>query len=87
MLGNEIDQNGPPPTDPSFGAYQGWIKQSFDKSYSRQHGMFIAADFNYKAQTNLEFEGPCARGLVTHADHRADQPSAQEYRSSFHGSP
>jgi Ca2+-binding RTX toxin-like protein len=30
LLGNEIDQNGPPPTDPSFGAYQGWIKQSFD---------------------------------------------------------
>jgi Ca2+-binding RTX toxin-like protein len=30
LLGNEIDQNGPPPSDPSFGAYQGWIKQSFD---------------------------------------------------------
>ena len=30
LLGNEIDQNGPPPGDPSFGAYQGWIQQSFD---------------------------------------------------------
>ena len=30
LLGNEIDMNGPPPTDPSFGAYQTWIKQSFD---------------------------------------------------------
>ena len=30
LLGNEIDQNGPPPGDPSFGAYQNWIHQSFD---------------------------------------------------------
>ena len=30
LLGNEIDQGGPPPGDPSFGAYQGWIQQSFD---------------------------------------------------------
>ena len=30
LLGNEIDQNGPPPGDPSFGAYQTWIEQSFD---------------------------------------------------------
>jgi len=30
LLGNEIDQNGPPPGDPSFAAYQGWIQQSFD---------------------------------------------------------
>jgi hypothetical protein len=30
LLGNEIDQNRPPPNDPSFGAYQGWIQQSFD---------------------------------------------------------
>lgn len=30
LLGNEIDQNGPPPGDPLFGAYQGWIQQSFD---------------------------------------------------------
>jgi hypothetical protein len=30
LLGNEIDQNGPPPGDPSFGAYQSWIQQSFD---------------------------------------------------------
>lgn len=30
LLGNELDQNGPPPGDPSFGAYQTWIQQSFD---------------------------------------------------------
>lgn len=30
LLGNEIDQNGPPPGDPSFGAYQTWIQQAFD---------------------------------------------------------
>ena len=30
LLGNEIDMNGPPPNDPSFGAYQSWIQQSFD---------------------------------------------------------
>ncbi len=30
LLGNEIDANGPPPTDPNFDAYLGWIKQSFD---------------------------------------------------------
>ena len=30
LLGNEIDQNGPPPNDPSFNSYKGWINQSFD---------------------------------------------------------
>jgi hypothetical protein len=29
LLGNEIDQNGPPPSDPSFASYQQWIQQSF----------------------------------------------------------
>jgi Ca2+-binding RTX toxin-like protein len=30
QLGNEIDANGPPPTDPSFNSYKTWITQSFD---------------------------------------------------------
>jgi len=31
LLGNEIDANGPPPTDPDFNTYwQTWIPQSFD---------------------------------------------------------
>lgn len=31
LLGNELDQNGPPPTDASFNAYVNtWIPQSFD---------------------------------------------------------
>ncbi|MEM7446308.1 MAG: hypothetical protein AAF414_23510, partial [Pseudomonadota bacterium] len=30
LLGNEIDANGPPPNDPSFNDYLGWIKTSFD---------------------------------------------------------
>ncbi len=29
LLGNEIDQNGPPPSDPNFASYQTWIQQSF----------------------------------------------------------
>ncbi|MFO1082467.1 MAG: VCBS repeat-containing protein [Reyranellaceae bacterium] len=29
LLGNEVDANGPPPGDPSFGSYQTWIDQSF----------------------------------------------------------
>jgi hypothetical protein len=33
-----------------------WIKASFDKAYFPNHGMFTAADFNYKAKTRLEFE-------------------------------
>lgn len=30
LLGNEIDANGPPPTDPSFNDYLSWINTSFD---------------------------------------------------------
>ncbi len=29
LLGNELDMNGPPPSDPSFSSYQGWINASF----------------------------------------------------------
>lgn len=29
LLGNEVDANGPPPSDPAFASYQTWINQSF----------------------------------------------------------
>ena len=29
LLGNEVDANGPPPSDPAFANYQTWINQSF----------------------------------------------------------
>src|SRR4029079_13551903 len=38
-----------------------WIKQSFDKSYAARDGAFIAADFNYQAQSRLDFY----RALIT----------------------
>jgi len=37
------------------GMYE-WIKQSFDKSYSMKNGWLTSGDFNYKAQTRLDFE-------------------------------
>jgi hypothetical protein len=33
-----------------------WIKQSFDKSYAMKNGWLVSGDFNYKAQTRLDFE-------------------------------
>jgi hypothetical protein len=33
-----------------------WIKQSFDKSYEPKNGSFVNGDFNYKAQSRLDFE-------------------------------
>lgn len=32
-----------------------WIKLSFDKSYAAKSGSFTSADFNYKAQSRLDF--------------------------------
>lgn len=29
QIGNELDANGPPPTDPAFPSYQGWINLAF----------------------------------------------------------
>ena len=29
QIGNELDANGPPPTDPAFPSYQGWINSAF----------------------------------------------------------
>lgn len=33
-----------------------WIKQSFDKAYMPKNGRLVAADFNYKAQSELTFQ-------------------------------
>ena len=33
-----------------------WIRQSFDKSYEMKSGYFVSGDFNYKAQSRLDFE-------------------------------
>lgn len=33
-----------------------WIKGSFDKAYVPKHGSLVSGDFNYKAQTRLDFE-------------------------------
>lgn len=33
-----------------------WIKQSFDKAYEPKNGWLESGDFNYKAQTRLDFE-------------------------------
>lgn len=33
-----------------------WIKQSFDKAYEPKSGYFVSGDFNYKAQSRLDFE-------------------------------
>jgi hypothetical protein len=33
-----------------------WIKQSFDKTYASRNGSFVSGDFNYKAQSRLDFQ-------------------------------
>ncbi len=38
------------------GMYE-WIKQSFDKGYKAQSGRIVAADFDYKAQSEMTFDG------------------------------
>jgi hypothetical protein len=34
-----------------------WIQQSFEKNYVPKSGRIVSADFNYKAQSELEFDG------------------------------
>jgi hypothetical protein len=41
-----------------------WIKQSFDKGHQAQDGQFIAADFDYKAQSVIEFYGALITGVT-----------------------
>jgi len=45
------------------GMYE-WIKQSFDKGYKRQDGQFVAADFDYKAQSVIEFYDALITGVT-----------------------
>ena len=33
-----------------------WIRLSFDKAYTRKNGSFTSADFDFKAQTRIDFE-------------------------------
>lgn len=41
-----------------------WIKQSFDKGHQYQEGQFIAADFDYKAQSVIEFYDALITGVT-----------------------
>jgi hypothetical protein len=41
-----------------------WIKSSFDKGYQKQDGQFIAADFDYKAQSVIEFYDALITGVT-----------------------
>ena len=34
-----------------------WIKAAFDKGYITKNGTFTSADFNYKAQSRMDFQG------------------------------
>jgi hypothetical protein len=43
-----------------YGMYN-WIKESFDKGYQMQNGSLIAGDFDFKAQSRLDF----MNGLIT----------------------
>ncbi len=45
------------------GMYQ-WIKQSFDKGHSSKDGQFTAADFDYKAQSKIEFFSALITGVT-----------------------
>jgi len=41
-----------------------WIKQSFDKGHSSKDGQFTAADFDYKAQSKIEFFSALITGVT-----------------------
>jgi hypothetical protein len=41
-----------------------WIKQSFDKGHSSKDGQFTAADFDYKAQSKIEFFAALITGVT-----------------------
>ncbi len=36
-------------------SFWAWIQESFDRNYTRRHGEVIAADFNFKQTSSLEF--------------------------------
>ena len=41
-----------------------WIKASFDKGYQPKDGQFVAADFDYKAQSRIEFFAALITGVT-----------------------
>jgi len=43
---------------------QDWIQASFDKGYITKNGSFTAADFNYKAQSELTFMNALITGVT-----------------------
>jgi T4-like virus tail tube protein gp19 len=43
---------------------QDWIQQSFDKGHKKQDGQFTAADFDYKAQSVIEFYDALITGVT-----------------------
>jgi hypothetical protein len=45
------------------GMYE-WIQQSFDKGHSSKDGEFVAADFDYKAQSKIEFFAALITGVT-----------------------
>ncbi len=45
------------------GMYQ-WIKASFDKGYQHKNGSLLAADFNYKAMSELTFMNALITGVT-----------------------
>jgi hypothetical protein len=41
-----------------------WMKASFDKAYKQENGSIIAADFDYKAMSEMSFEGAYLSKIV-----------------------
>ena len=55
-----------------------WIKASFDKGYVTKNGTFTSADFNYKAQSRLDFQN----ALITER-HRARSSTARRKDAAY----
>lgn len=53
-----------------------WIKQSFDKSYEMKSGYFVSGDFNYKAQSRLDFEDALITSVTVPAFDGASKDAA-----------
>jgi hypothetical protein len=53
-----------------------WINQSFDKSYEPKNGALVSADFNYKAQSTLNFEDALITEVVVPALDGSSKDSA-----------
>jgi hypothetical protein len=53
-----------------------WIKQSFDKQYAMKSGYFVSGDFNYKAQSRLDFEDALITSVTVPAFDGASKDAA-----------